>query len=567
MSALMAGRAAQRIASAASAKLAPRAVSMSTAAPVSRSGINFRTAAAATYQVPPMMLNAEGLQQPHGGKLVSLLAAAEDRAAIIKSATKTMELSDRNACDVELLAVGAFSPLEGFMNQENYDSVTIGMRLKSGLLFGIPIVLDTDREDVVVGDKVLLQYQGLDLAVVTIDSKWTPNKPLEALNVYGTSSLEHPAVQMVSMERGKYYMGERVPGWRGLPLGVQLAQAVSMERGSCQATPPRVWAIASEIQAPRPHHACTKLTPCMRCSSILHARAAAAAGMEVGGGTTLLTPLPWRGSGTCPADSHTDCVTTVGSHTADLTWNGGQRARASSASSCHVSVGVNLGALPTKGLTLPLISYGGSSMALTCAMAGVLLRATFEINRALDAREVRNRMTAAATTAPDAPITDDDIPGDVRFRTYEVLKNEVANPRLRWAYLPYSMHMAGPREAIQHMLIRKNYGATHFIIGRDMAGCKSSITGNDFYGAYDAQNLANTFAEELGMQTVASLNIAFTAERGYVTADVAKEEGLTTVSLSGTKFRQMLRSGADIPEWFAFKSVVAVLREQTSKEV
>jgi cell division protein FtsW len=66
-----------------------------------------------------------------------------------------------------------------------------------------------------------------------------------------------------------------------------------------------------------------------------------------------------------------------------------------------VSVGVNLGALPTKGLTLPLISYGGSSMALTCAMAGVLLRATFEINRALDAREVRNRMSLAVA-APDA---------------------------------------------------------------------------------------------------------------------------------------------------------------------
>ena len=53
---------------------------------------------------------------------------------------------------------------------------------------------------------------------------------------------------------------------------------------------------------------------------------------------------------------------------------------------------------------------------------------------------------------------DDDIPGIVRYRTYEVLKDEVANPRLRWAYLPYSMHMAGPREAIQHMIIRKNYG-------------------------------------------------------------------------------------------------------------
>jgi ATP sulfurylase len=56
-------------------------------------------------------------------------------------------------------------------------------------------------------------------------------------------------------------------------------------------------------------------------------------------------------------------------------------------------------------------------------------------------------------------VQDDDIPGIVRYQTYEVLKNEVANPRLRWAYLPYSMHMAGPREAIQHMIIRKNYGA------------------------------------------------------------------------------------------------------------
>jgi cell division protein FtsW len=64
-----------------------------------------------------------------------------------------------------------------------------------------------------------------------------------------------------------------------------------------------------------------------------------------------------------------------------------------------VSVGVNLGALPTKGLTLPLISYGGSSMVLTCAMAGVLLRATFEINRALDARQLTTRMPAAVAVA------------------------------------------------------------------------------------------------------------------------------------------------------------------------
>ena len=149
------------------------------------------------------------------------------------------------------------------------------------------------------------------------------------------------------------------------------------------------------------------------------------------------------------------------------------------------------------------------------------------------------------------------------YHTYEVLKDEVANPRLRWAYLPYSMHMAGPREAIQHMLIRKNYGCTHFIIGRDMAGCKSSLTGEDFYGAYDAQDLANANCAELGMQTVPSLNIVYTEEEGYVTADVAAEKKLHTLKLSGTEFRRMLRAGEDVPEWFAFKSVVKVLREET----
>jgi len=68
----------------------------------------------------------------------------------------------------------------------------------------------------------------------------------------------------------------------------------------------------------------------------------------------------------------------------------------------------------------------------------------------------------------------------------------VNNPRIRWAYLPYSMHMAGPREAIQHMIIRKNYGCTHFIIGRDMAGCKSSLTGKRFMEPWTAAEMAFT---------------------------------------------------------------------------
>ena len=141
------------------------------------------------------------------------------------------------------------------------------------------------------------------------------------------------------------------------------------------------------------------------------------------------------------------------------------------------------------------------------------------------------------------------------------MKDETANPRVMWEYLPYSMHMAGPREAIQHMIIRKNFGCTHFIVGRDMAGSKSSITGDDFYGAYEAQDMANACMEKLGVTPVPSLNLVYTEEEGYTTDEEAKEKGLKEMKLSGTKFRQMLRGGEDIPEWFAFKSVVQVLRE------
>merc|ERR1719258_42830 len=103
-------------------------------------------------------------------------------------------------------------------------------------------------------------------------------------------------------------------------------------------------------------------------------------------------------------------------------------------------------------------------------------------------------------------------------------------------------------------MIRKNFGCTHFIVGRDMAGSKSSVTGDDFYGAYEAQDIAKANADELGVQAVPSLNLVYTEE--------AKEKNYSLKKLSGTKFRQMLRAGEEIPEWFAFKSVVEVLRAE-----
>jgi sulfate adenylyltransferase len=377
------------------------------------------------------------LVPPHGGELVNLMVADGDKAAVVKSANRVLELSDRNACDVELLMTGGFSPLRGFMDEETYTHCVKEMRLPgSNLLFGMPIVLDTACEDTAVGDEVLLKYQGKDIAVITVESKWKPDKPLEAKMCYGTSSIEHPGVSMIATERRRFYIGGSV---RGLSV------------------PER--------------------------------------------------PFP------CPDPA---------------------AVRA----------------------TLP---EGKDVVAFQCR--NPIHRAHYELfTRALHAENVGEG--AVCLVHPTmGPTQDDDISGLVRYHTYETLAAEVNNPSIRWAYLPYSMHMAGPREAIQHMIIRKNYGCTHFIIGRDMAGSKSSIDGEDFYGAYDAQDLAKANAKELGMQTVPSLNVVYTDEEGYVTADVAEAKGLNVKKLSGTKFRKMLRGGEDIPEWFAFKSVVKVLRE------
>jgi hypothetical protein len=98
------------------------------------------------------------------------------------------------------------------MDEANYNSVVDSMRTSDGLMFGLPVVLDTADESVQPGQKVLLQYEGKNLAVMEVESKFLPNKPKEAKMCYGTSSLEHPGVQMIAMERGKYYIGGRIHG-------------------------------------------------------------------------------------------------------------------------------------------------------------------------------------------------------------------------------------------------------------------------------------------------------------------------------------------------------------------
>ena len=380
--------------------------------------------------------DTNGLIPPYGGELKNLIIKDKNlKNDLISKATYEFECSERNACDVELLMVGAFSPLEGFMDENNYNSVIKNNRNTNGLLFGLPIVFDSNNEKVKAGETILLTYKKQKIAVLEVSSKWEPDKSLEAELCYGTNSLDHPAVKMIFNERGRFYIGGRVYGFE-LPI---------------------------------------REFPCK-------------------------TPEEVRS-------------------------------------------------------TLP---SNHDVVAFQCR--NPIHRAHYELftNALLSDNVSSNSVVLVHPTC--GPTQQDDIPGKVRYLTYKELEEEISDERIKWAFLPYSMHMAGPREALQHMIIRRNYGCTHFIIGRDMAGCKSSSTGEDFYGPYDAQNFANKCADELMMQTVPSKNLVYTKEKGYITAEEAKEFNYEIMKLSGTEFRKKLRNGEPIPEWFEFKSVVDVLR-------
>ncbi len=380
--------------------------------------------------------DTNGLIPPYGGELKNLIIKDKNlKDDLISKATYKFECSERNACDVELLMVGAFSPLEGFMDEHNYNSVIKNNRDTNGVLFGLPIVFDSNNEKVKAGDTILLTYKKQKIAVLEVSSQWEPDKSLEAELCYGTNSLDHPAVKMIFNERGRFYIGGRVYGFE-LPI---------------------------------------REFPCK-------------------------TPEEVRS-------------------------------------------------------TLP---SNHDVVAFQCR--NPIHRAHYELftNALLSDNVSSNSVVLVHPTC--GPTQQDDIPGKVRYLTYKELEEEISDERIKWAFLPYSMHMAGPREALQHMIIRRNYGCTHFIIGRDMAGCKSSATGEDFYGPYDAQNFANKCADELMMKTVPSKNLVYTKEKGYITAEEAKEFNYEIMKLSGTEFRKKLRNGEPIPEWFAFKSVVDVLR-------
>jgi sulfate adenylyltransferase len=157
-------------------------------------------------------------------------------------------------------------------------------------------------------------------------------------------------------------------------------------------------------------------------------------------------------------------------------------------------------------------------------------------------------------------------PGDIdhftRVRVYKALLPRYPNGMAALALLPLAMRMGGPREALWHAVIRKNHGATHFIVGRDHAGPGKNKNGKDHYGPYDAQHLVQKFSDELGIQMVEFQEMIYIPGKDeYMPAD-SIPEGTATLNISGTELRNRLRTGREIPEWFSYPEVVKVLREQ-----
>ncbi len=152
-----------------------------------------------------------------------------------------------------------------------------------------------------------------------------------------------------------------------------------------------------------------------------------------------------------------------------------------------------------------------------------------------------------------------------RVRSYKRLVSDRMSDFATLALLPLAMRMAGPREALWHALIRKNYGATHFIVGRDHAGTKDA-SGKAFYGVYDAQKLVEKYAGELGIEIIPMKEYAYVEnEDSYIATEDVKP-GQLLRKISGTEFRRMLRTGEPIPEWFSFPEVVEELRVAMDKE-
>ncbi|KAH8719415.1 sulfate adenylyltransferase [Phaeosphaeriaceae sp. PMI808] len=383
---------------------------------------------------------------PHGGVLKDLIARdAPRRKELYDEAEKlaAITLSERQLCDLELILNGGFSPLEGFLNQKDYDGVVAENRLADGNLFSIPITLDISKETidelgVKPGARIALRdfRDDRNLAIITVDDVYKPDKQKEAKEVFGGDE-EHPAVKYLFTTANEFYVGGKVEA---------IDRLEHYDYVGLRYTPAELrlhfdklgWQKVVAFQTRNPMH---------RAHRELTVRAA--------------------------------------------------RARQA-----------NVLIHPVVGLTKP-----------------------------------------------------GDIDHFTRVRVYQALMPRYPNGMAVLALLPLAMRMGGPREAIWHAIIRKNHGATHFIVGRDHAGPGKNSKGVDFYGPYDAQTAVEKYRDELGIEVVPFQQMTYLPDSDEYKPKDEVEQGIKTLDISGTELRKRLRTGQEIPEWFSYPEVVRVLRE------
>jgi sulfate adenylyltransferase len=376
--------------------------------------------------------------QPHGGKLVNRLLQGKARGeALLKAKSlKRLNVSSRIISDIELIAVGAFSPIEGFMGKEDYDRVIENMRLKDGLPWTIPITLAVSEEeanDLEEGEELsLVDQDGNIIAILILEEKYLYDKEREAKNVYGTSDLAHPGVSVL------YGQG-----------------------------------------------------------SIL-----------LGGKISLINR---------PQDIEFPKYTLDPSQTREIFKNKGWR---------------TVVAFQTRN---PI--HRAHEYLQKCALEmvdGLLIHPIVGETKS------------------------DDIPAHLRIKCYEeLLEKYYPKDRSLLAVLRTAMRYAGPKEAIFHAIVRKNYGCTHFIVGRDHAG-----VGN-YYGTYDAHKIFDSFSQdEIGI-TPLLFDHAFYCKRcnGMATTKTCPCPPENHVHLSGTKVRELLKNKQQLPVEFTRPEVARILME------
>ncbi|CDO94631.1 unnamed protein product [Kluyveromyces dobzhanskii CBS 2104] len=383
---------------------------------------------------------------PHGGVLQDLVARdAPKKAELLEQAEAgnlvRWFLTARQICDLELILNGGFSPLKGFLNKKDYESVVHNSRLENGLVWTIPITLDVDSEfasQLKAGQRVVLvQDNEFPLAILTVGDVYQPDKAVEAKEVF-RGDPEHPAVKYLVEEAGEYYVGGSLeaiqlpihydyPGWRKTPAQLRL------EFESKQ------WDRVVAFQTRNPMH---------RAHRELTVRAARSNNSKI-----LIHPVV--------------------------------------------------------GLTKP-----------------------------------------------------GDIDHHTRVRVYQEIIKRYPNGMAQLSLLPLAMRMGGDREAVWHAIIRKNYGASHFIVGRDHAGPGKNSKGVDFYGPYDAQELVESYKNELGIEVVPFRMVTYLPDEDrYAPIDEIDTDKTRTLNISGTELRNRLRDGGEIPAWFSYPEVVKILRE------